>query len=52
MAVAELTELRSKERPGNLWLDALRHLLEKRSAVVGLTLLSFLALVALLAPVP
>ncbi len=51
MAVAELTETRTSERPGNLWLDALQHLLEKRSAVVGLTLLGFLALVAILAPV-
>lgn len=37
--------------PGNLWLDALRHLMEKRSAVVGLVLLGLLAVVAMLAPV-
>ena len=34
----------------NLWLDALRHLLEKRSAVVGLSMLIGLAAIALLAP--
>ena len=27
------------QTPSNLWLDALRHLLEKRSAVVGLSVL-------------
>lgn len=37
--------------PGNLWLDALRHLMEKRSAVVGSVLLGILAIVAILAPV-
>jgi len=36
---------------GNLWLDALRHLMEKRSAVVGSILLGILLLVAILAPV-
>lgn len=42
---------RSAQAPSNLWLDALRHLLEKRSAVVGLILLAFLAAIAILAPV-
>ncbi len=50
MAVAELTKSKTSERPGNLWLDALHHLLEKRSAVVGLTLLGFLIIVAIFAP--
>jgi len=36
---------------GNLWLDALRHLMEKRSAVVGSILLAILVVVAILAPV-
>jgi ABC-type dipeptide/oligopeptide/nickel transport system permease subunit len=36
---------------GNLWLDALRHLMEKRSAVVGSILLGILVLVAIFAPV-
>jgi ABC-type dipeptide/oligopeptide/nickel transport system permease subunit len=35
----------------NLWLDALRHLMKKRSAVVGLTILAILAVLAALAPV-
>lgn len=35
----------------NLWLDALRHLIEKRSAVVGLTILGVLVVIAILAPV-
>jgi ABC-type dipeptide/oligopeptide/nickel transport system permease subunit len=33
-----------------LWLDALRHLLEKRSAVVGLVMLGLLVLIAIFAP--
>lgn len=37
--------------PSNLWIDALRHLLEKRSAVVGLIMLGTLVLIAILAPV-
>ncbi len=39
------------QAPSNLWLDALRHLLEKRSAVIGLIMLGALTLIALLAPV-
>lgn len=42
---------RSAQSPSNLWLDALRHLMEKRSAVVGSILLGFLAAIAILAPV-
>jgi ABC-type dipeptide/oligopeptide/nickel transport system permease subunit len=41
----------STQAPSNLWLDALHHLLEKRSAVVGLVMLGVLVLVAILAPV-
>ena len=41
----------SARTQGNLWLDALRHLMEKRSAVVGSILLGILLLVAILAPV-
>ena len=39
------------QAPSNLWLDALRHLLEKRSAVVGLIMLGTLTIIAILAPV-
>ena len=39
------------QAPSNLWLDALRHLLEKRSAVVGLIMLGALTIIAILAPV-
>jgi ABC-type dipeptide/oligopeptide/nickel transport system permease subunit len=39
------------QAPSNLWLDALRHLLEKRSAVVGLIMLGTLSIIAILAPV-
>jgi peptide/nickel transport system permease protein len=41
----------SAQTPSNLWLDALRHLMEKRSAVVGSILLGFLVVVAIVAPV-
>lgn len=39
------------QAPSSLWLDALRHLLEKRSAVVGLVMLGLLVLIAIFAPV-
>ncbi len=39
------------QAPSNLWRDALNHLLEKRSAVVGLAVLGFLVLIAIFAPV-
>lgn len=39
------------QAPRNVWLDALHHLLEKRSALVGIILLGALTIVALLAPV-
>lgn len=39
------------QAPSNLWRDALRHLLEKRSAVVGLVVLGSLVLIAIFAPV-
>ena len=51
MATQALKLKASTQTPSNLWLDALHHLLEKRSAVVGLVLLGFLVIVALLAPV-
>lgn len=41
---------RSKE-PSSLYRDAIRHLLQKRSAVIGMLILLALALVAILAPV-
>jgi len=37
-------------KPANLWRDALRHLLHNRSAQIGLTILGFLLLVAVFAP--
>jgi len=47
----EIAKIVPTQAPSNLWLDALHHLLEKRSAVVGLIMLGILMLVALLAPV-
>ncbi len=47
----EIAQLGSTQAPSNLWLDALRHLLEKRSAVVGIIMLGTMAFIALLAPV-
>ncbi len=47
----EIVKLGSTQAPSNLWRDALRHLLEKRSAVVGLIMLSTLVVIAILAPV-
>ena len=41
---------RSKE-PSSLYRDAIRHLLQKRSAVIGMLILLVLALVAIFAPV-
>ena len=37
--------------PNSLWRNALRHLLKKRSAVVGLVMLGLLVLIAIFAPV-
>jgi peptide/nickel transport system permease protein len=47
----EIANIGPTQAPSNLWLDALHHLLEKRSAVVGLIMLGMLAIIALLAPV-
>jgi ABC-type dipeptide/oligopeptide/nickel transport system permease subunit len=47
----ELATKSLSQTPSNLWLDALRHLLEKRSAVVGLIMLGTLTIIAILAPV-
>ncbi len=47
----EIANLAPAQAPSNLWLDALHHLLEKRSAVVGLIMLGALTIIALLAPV-
>lgn len=47
----EVVDLGHAQAPSNLWVDALRHLLEKRSAVVGLIMLGALFMIALLAPV-
>jgi len=40
----------SEHAPSSLWRDALRHMLHKRSAVVGMILLGGLLLVAIFAP--
>jgi ABC-type dipeptide/oligopeptide/nickel transport system permease subunit len=47
----EIANLAPAQAPSNLWLDALHHLLEKRSAVVGLIMLGVLTIIAVLAPV-
>jgi peptide/nickel transport system permease protein len=47
----EIANIGPTQAPSNLWLDALHHLLEKRSAVIGLIMLGALTLIALLAPV-
>ena len=47
----ELSTKAISQAPSNLWLDALHHLLEKRSAVVGLIMLGALTIIAILAPV-
>ena len=47
----EIVNIGPKQAPSNLWVDALHHLLEKRSAVVGLIMLGALVLIAILAPV-
>lgn len=47
----EIAKLGPAQAPSNLWVDALRHLLEKRSAVVGLIMLGALVIIAILAPV-
>ncbi len=50
METNTLTLKASTHTRSNLWLDALRHLLEKRSAVIGLIMLGALIIIALLAP--
>jgi len=50
-AESEIVDIGRTQAPSNLWVDALRHLLEKRSAVVGLIMLGALFIIALLAPV-
>jgi ABC-type dipeptide/oligopeptide/nickel transport system permease subunit len=50
-AESEIVDIGRTQAPSNLWMDALRHLLEKRSAVVGLIMLGALFIIALLAPV-
>ncbi len=47
----EIVNIGPRQAPSNLWVDALHHLLEKRSAVVGLIMLGALVLIAILAPV-
>jgi len=49
-AEPEIVDIGRTQAPSNLWVDALRHLLEKRSAVVGLIMLGALFIIALLAP--
>lgn len=43
--------LAESRQPSSLWRDAVRHLLQKRSAVVGMIMLLAVALVAIFAPV-
>lgn len=43
--------LTKEKEPSSLYRDAIRHLLQKRSAIVGMVMLSLLVLVAILAPV-
>jgi len=50
-AEPEIVDIGRTQAPSNLWVDALRHLLEKRSAVVGMIMLGALFIIALLAPV-
>jgi len=50
-AESEIVDIGRTQAPSNLWVDALRHLLEKRSAVIGLIMLGALFIIALLAPV-
>jgi peptide/nickel transport system permease protein len=47
----EIAKIGPTQAPSNVWLDALHHLIEKRSALVGLILLGALTIVALLAPI-
>jgi peptide/nickel transport system permease protein len=47
----EVADISRGQAPSNLWLDALRHLLEKRSAMVGLIMLVTMTVIALFAPV-
>jgi ABC-type dipeptide/oligopeptide/nickel transport system permease subunit len=47
----EVANIGPRQSPSNIWLEALHHLLEKRSALVGLILLGTLTIIALLAPI-
>jgi peptide/nickel transport system permease protein len=47
----EVADISRGQAPSNLWLDALRYLLEKRSAMVGLIMLVTMTVIALFAPV-
>jgi len=50
-ASAPVPAMSKASEPSSLYQDAIRHLMQKRSAIVGMLMLLFLALVALLAPV-
>ncbi len=50
-AEKEIVDIGRNQAPSNLWVDALRHLMEKRSALIGLIMLGALFIIALLAPV-
>jgi ABC-type dipeptide/oligopeptide/nickel transport system permease subunit len=50
-APGTITDPLARTRPTGLWRDTLRNVLRQRSAVVGLALITFLILVALLAPI-
>ena len=49
-APAAVGDSLARAKPSGLWRDTLRNILRQRSAVVGLVLIGFLVLVALLAP--
>lgn len=46
-----VADQRAQTRPANLWRDTVANILRQRSAVVGLVILTFLVLTAILAPI-
>ena len=48
---AEIADPLAGQKPVSLWRDTLRNILRQRSAIVGLTVLVSLVLVAIFAPV-
>lgn len=47
----ESTEPKTIARPSSLWADTLRYLFRNRSAVIGITIIAIMLLIALLAPI-